>query len=131
MIVIEIVTSVGVVIIIAGHLRVAAAAAESILMRWPMSQPARRRQAAGCHDFVQSARPAPTSAQVSGRGRDLEAPYLLWPTAGGGGLSAHIQRLLVRHIYDREASEVLFGLGVGAIGEDRGTTGSIHAEHGR
>src|SRR3954447_24635520 len=64
--------------------------------------------------------------------RDLEAPYFLWPAAGGGDLSCpHPSSLLVRHIYDREASEVLLGLGVGAIGEDGDTAGSIHAEHWR
>src|SRR3954471_15308757 len=64
--------------------------------------------------------------------RDLEAPYFLWPAAGGGDLSCpHPSSLLVRHIYDREASEVLLGLAVGAIGEDGVTAGSVHAEHGR
>src|SRR3954465_12408660 len=64
--------------------------------------------------------------------RALEAPDFLWPAAGGGDLSCpHPSSLLVRHIYHREASEVLLGLGVGAIGEDGDTAGSIPAEHGR
>ena len=51
--------------------------------------------------------------------RRVGAPHLVRPTAGGCGLSGpHSSRLLVGHIDDREASEVLFGLGVWAIGED-------------
>ena len=56
MIVIEIVTSVGVVIIIAGHLRVAAAERSQYLDA-VADVAVQARQAAGCHDFVQSADP--------------------------------------------------------------------------
>ena len=62
--VIEIVTSVGVVIIVAGHLRVATAERSQYLDA-VADVAVQARQAAGCHDFVQSADPIDPNGSTS------------------------------------------------------------------
>src|SRR3954463_15757373 len=63
---------------------------------------------------------------------DLKAAHLVRPQAGRCNLCGpHASRLLVGHVLDRESSEVLLGLDVGAIGKDWTAVGGVHAEYRR
>ena len=74
----------------------------------------------------------PTSSRTLGKLHgDLEASHLLRPTAGHRDLSRpQPRRLLVGHIHDGEAAEVLLGLDVRTVGEQRRAARRIDTEHG-
>src|SRR4029450_302869 len=74
--------------------------------------------------------PTPSGSLCKVHG-DPEASHLLRPTAGHRDLSRPQPRsLLVGHTHDGEAAEVLLGLDVRTVGEQRRAAGRIDTEHG-
>ncbi len=75
--------------------------------------------------------PAPPLRNLWKLHGDSEASHLLRPTAGHRDLSRpQPRRLLVGHIHDGEAAEVLLGLDERTVGEQRRAARRIDTEHG-